>query len=123
MEGRLNESIVGEIRAAIRSKLSNRHVPAKIINCDKIPYTTNGKRLEVSQPSVLGRGDRREALYRSLTLLCLIPAPHPAPQIPVKKLINGIPYEKLNLSSAEDPQYLRYFVDHPELKLPGKAKL
>lgn len=50
MEGRLNESIVGEIRAAIRSKLSNRHVPAKIINCDKIPYTTNGKRLEVSPP-------------------------------------------------------------------------
>lgn len=46
-----------------------------------------------------------------------------APQIPVKKLINGIPYEKLNLSSAEDPQCLRYFVDHPELKLPGKAKL
>lgn len=117
MEGRLNESIVGEIRAAIRSKLSNRHVPAKIINCDKIPYTTNGKRLEVSLPLLDWPKPSPSCLAnQSSPSFCIL-------QIPVKKLINGIPYEKLNLSSAEDPECLRYFVDHPELKLPGKAKL
>lgn len=44
-------------------------------------------------------------------------------QIPVKKLINLVPYDSLNLSSAEDPNCLRFFVNHPELTLPGKAKL
>lgn len=47
-QGDLTPAIVDTIKAAIRSNLSTRHVPAKIIYCPKIPYTTNFKRLEVS---------------------------------------------------------------------------
>lgn len=90
MKAPLAPSVVEKIKLAIRSNLSTRHVPAKVIELAKIPYTTNGKRLEV----------------------------------PAKKLVNGIPYEKLNLSSAEDPECLRVFVRHPELVLEAiKAKL
>lgn len=48
-QGGLTKSIVDEIKLGIRTALSTRHVPAKIIHCAKIPYTTNGKRLEVSR--------------------------------------------------------------------------
>lgn len=87
----LTPDVVERIRSSIRHALSTRHVPAKLVFCPKIPYTTNGKRLE----------------------------------IPVKKLVNGIPIDKLNLSSAEDPECLKFFVGHPELKVEetGKAKL
>lgn len=64
-----------------------------MIYLPKLPYTTNGKRLEV----------------------------------PTKKLVNGAKWESLNLSSAEDPNVLKVFVDHPELRLTPadgvKAKL
>jgi acetoacetyl-CoA synthetase len=43
----LTPEIVERIRAAIRTALSTRHVPARIVFCPKIPYTGNGKRLEV----------------------------------------------------------------------------
>ncbi|BGP29974.1 hypothetical protein JCM10296v2_001726 [Rhodotorula toruloides] len=79
----LGQSVTDKIKLAIRTSLSPRHVPAKIIELVKIPYTTNGKRLEV----------------------------------PAKKLVNGHDYAKLNLSSAEDPECLKVFVDHPELRL------
>lgn len=85
----LATEVVDKVKLAIRNNLSTRHVPAKVVEVAKIPYTTNGKRLEV----------------------------------PAKKLVNGIPFEKLNLSSAEDPECLRVFVDHPELVLESKAKL
>lgn len=89
MKAPLGPNVVDKIKAAIRLNLSTRHVPAKVIELVKIPYTTNGKRLEV----------------------------------PAKKLVNGIAYDKLNLSSAEDPECLRVFVDHPDLILDSKAKL
>ncbi|KAK4053846.1 hypothetical protein OIV83_001502 [Microbotryomycetes sp. JL201] len=89
-QGALTDEMRAVIKSAIVQARSTRHVPAKMIDCQKIPYTTNGKRLE----------------------------------IPVKKLVNGTPYESLNLSSAEDPACLRFFVNHPELQLSGvKAKL
>ncbi|GAA5979120.1 hypothetical protein JCM11641_008433 [Rhodosporidiobolus odoratus] len=45
-------------------------------------------------------------------------------EVPVKKLVNGVRYESLNLSSAEDPECLRVFVNHPELVIaPVKTKL
>ncbi|GAA6029222.1 hypothetical protein JCM8097_003575 [Rhodosporidiobolus ruineniae] len=85
----LSQAVTDKIKGAIRANLSTRHVPAKIVEIPKIPYTTNGKRLEV----------------------------------PTKKLVNGVKYESLNLSSAEDPECLRIFVNHPELVLTVKAKL
>ncbi|GAA6064069.1 hypothetical protein JCM10212_001475 [Sporobolomyces blumeae] len=86
-EDKLSPPVVDAIKAAIRTNLSTRHVPAKIIPLVKLPYTTNGKRLEV----------------------------------PVKKLINGTKWEALNLSSAEDPECLKVFVDHPELRLDANG--
>ncbi|GAA5822908.1 hypothetical protein JCM11251_004419 [Rhodosporidiobolus azoricus] len=85
----LPQAVVDKIKSSIRTALSTRHIPAKIVEISKIPYTTNGKRLEV----------------------------------PAKKLLNGVKYESLNLSSAEDPDCLRVFVNHPELALTVKAKL
>ncbi|GAA5933062.1 uncharacterized protein JCM15063_002283 [Sporobolomyces koalae] len=82
----LSPTVAEAIRSAIRTSLSTRHVPAKIIHLNKLPYTTNGKRLEV----------------------------------PTKKLINGTKWETLNLSSAEDPECLKVFVDHPELTFDNK---
>ncbi|GAA5848329.1 hypothetical protein JCM8547_004479 [Rhodosporidiobolus lusitaniae] len=85
----LTTTVKDKIKASIRANLSTRHVPAVIVELAKIPYTTNGKRLEV----------------------------------PTKKLVNGVKYDSLNLSSAEDPECLRVFVNHPELVLTVKAKL
>lgn len=45
---RLSQELIKEITANIKEKLSVRHIPAKFIHLDRIPYTTNGKRLEVS---------------------------------------------------------------------------
>ncbi|KAL8276789.1 hypothetical protein RQP46_010794 [Phenoliferia psychrophenolica] len=87
---KLTPAIVERIRSGIRAALSQRHVPAKIIAVDRIPYTTNGKRLEVA----------------------------------TKKLVNGIAYEAINLSSAEDPECLKVFINHPELSLsPPRPRL
>ncbi|KAK4705439.1 hypothetical protein P7C70_g769, partial [Phenoliferia sp. Uapishka_3] len=86
---KLTPEVVQRIKSGIRSTLSSRHVPAKIIAVDRIPYTTNGKRLEVA----------------------------------TKKLVNGVKFESINLSSAEDPDVLRVFVNHPELVLIPKPKL
>lgn len=49
MQGSLTDELRTRIRNDIKSALSSRHIPAKMINIHKIPYTTNGKRLEVSE--------------------------------------------------------------------------
>jgi len=36
------------LKRLLRSKLSPRHVPAKIIAVDEVPYTFNGKKAEIS---------------------------------------------------------------------------
>lgn len=108
----LGQSVTDKIKLAIRTSLSPRHVPAKIIELVKIPYTTNGKRLEV----------RLAPFYRERASA----DPPSFWQVPAKKLVNGHDYAKLNLSSAEDPECLKVFVDHPELRLvdvPEKSKL
>ncbi|OLY82061.1 Acetoacetyl-CoA synthetase [Smittium mucronatum] len=42
------ESLSLKIKKAIRTELSPRHVPAKIIRVDSIPYTGNGKKIEIA---------------------------------------------------------------------------
>ncbi|GAA6004627.1 hypothetical protein JCM10207_000960 [Rhodosporidiobolus poonsookiae] len=85
----LAPAVVDKIKLSIRTALSTRHIPGKVVELAKIPYTTNGKRLEV----------------------------------PTKKLVNGVPYANLNLSSAEEPECLKVFVNHPELVILPLAKL
>lgn len=48
-----SEDLVKEIRAKIRAALSARHVPAIILPITDIPYTVNGKKVEVAVKKIL----------------------------------------------------------------------
>jgi acetoacetyl-CoA synthetase len=43
----LSDELVGQLKAAIRSQASPRHVPDEIIAVPGVPHTRTGKRLEV----------------------------------------------------------------------------
>ncbi|GBE80624.1 Malonamoyl-CoA synthetase vrtB [Sparassis crispa] len=47
------ESLVDRIRAAIRKALSPRHVPAYIFEIEDIPYTVNGKKIEIAVKQIV----------------------------------------------------------------------
>lgn len=48
VEGRtLDGNIVAHLKSAIAKRLSTRHVPAVIMECPEIPYTSTMKRVEV----------------------------------------------------------------------------
>ncbi|KAH7100455.1 acetoacetyl-CoA synthetase [Auriculariales sp. MPI-PUGE-AT-0066] len=49
----LESTLDARIRSEIRKARSARHVPAKIIQTDEIPYTLNGKRVEVLLKKIL----------------------------------------------------------------------
>ncbi len=60
----LTDSLKEKIRAAIRSRQTPRHVPAKIIAVDRIPHTINGKKVELAVTRVIHGKDvpNRDAL-------------------------------------------------------------
>jgi acetoacetyl-CoA synthetase len=49
----LTEDLVKKIKATIRQNASPRHVPAKIIEVDDIPYTISGKKVELAVRKVI----------------------------------------------------------------------
>jgi acetoacetyl-CoA synthetase len=49
----LDENLKEQIKKAIRENTSSRHVPAKIIAVKDIPYTLNGKKIEVAIKKVI----------------------------------------------------------------------
>ncbi|KAF8592338.1 acetoacetate-CoA ligase [Ramaria rubella] len=49
----LDEELVNAIRVKVRAKRSARHVPEKIIQVGDIPYTLNGKRVEVPVKKII----------------------------------------------------------------------
>jgi len=49
----LDESLVSRLRSAIRSQLSVRHLPALVLPIKEIPYTVNGKKVEVAIKKIL----------------------------------------------------------------------
>ncbi|MGV3489136.1 MAG: acetoacetate--CoA ligase [Tuberibacillus sp.] len=49
----LNEEMTQKIKQKIRTECSPRHVPDKIYTVDEIPYTINGKKLEVPVKKIL----------------------------------------------------------------------
>ena len=51
--GQWSEDLEKLIRAEIRKRLSPRHVPYKILPISDIPYTINGKKIEVSVKKIL----------------------------------------------------------------------
>ncbi|MCL6610171.1 MAG: acetoacetate--CoA ligase [Peptococcaceae bacterium] len=49
----LTSDLAGKIRALIRENASPRHVPAKIISVKDIPYTINGKKVELAVRNII----------------------------------------------------------------------
>ena len=49
----LTESLVGELKHVIRTELSPRHVPQCIVACPDIPYTINGKKVELAVKKIV----------------------------------------------------------------------
>ncbi len=49
----LNNELIERVKEAIRVNTSPRHVPAKVIAVDDIPYTLNGKKIEVAVKKVI----------------------------------------------------------------------
>lgn len=68
----LSGALVLELKKAIKEKITPRHVPAKVIPIDEIPYTVNGKKVEIAVRKIIHREEvlNREALAnpRSLDL-------------------------------------------------------
>jgi acetoacetyl-CoA synthetase len=60
----LNDELVKRIKQRIKEGASPRHVPAKIVQLDEIPYTRSGKKVEVAVSKVLRKEpvENREAL-------------------------------------------------------------
>ena len=50
---KLSEELLQRVKLQIRSELSARHVPHLIYETQDIPYTTNGKKVEVAVKKVL----------------------------------------------------------------------
>jgi acetoacetyl-CoA synthetase len=67
---KLAESLLESIRVAIRKSLSPRHVPAHILQVKDVPYTINGKKMELlvrdivsgKSPKVVGTAANPECL-------------------------------------------------------------
>jgi acetoacetyl-CoA synthetase len=52
-KARLDEALIQKIRSVIRNNASPRHVPAKIIQVADIPYTANGKKVELAVRNII----------------------------------------------------------------------
>jgi acetoacetyl-CoA synthetase len=50
---RFNDALVQKLRTVIRNNASPRHVPAKIMPVADIPYTVNGKKVELAVRNVI----------------------------------------------------------------------
>jgi acetoacetyl-CoA synthetase len=48
-----NEALIQKVRNAIRNNASPRHIPAKIIPVADIPYTVNGKKVELAVRNII----------------------------------------------------------------------
>lgn len=60
----LDETLIGKIKSSIRSNCSPRHVPAIIKQVSDVPYTLNGKKVEVAVKKIIHGEDvlNRDAL-------------------------------------------------------------
>ena len=60
----LNDEIINQVKSQIRLNCSPRHVPAKVIETKGIPYTINGKKVEIAVKKIIQGEDvtNRDAL-------------------------------------------------------------
>jgi acetoacetyl-CoA synthetase len=61
-EATLNDELSDRIRSTLRSRLSPRHVPDRIVDVPGIPYNLTGKKLEVPVKRLLQGADRASVL-------------------------------------------------------------
>jgi len=63
-EYKLDDILIAKIKNTIKSNCSPRHVPAKILETPDIPYTINGKKVEIAVKKIIGGKDvsNRDAL-------------------------------------------------------------
>ena len=61
---RLNDEIIDQVKSQIRLNCSPRHVPDKVIETNGIPYTINGKKVEIAVKKIIHGEDvtNRDAL-------------------------------------------------------------
>ena len=52
-DSQLNDDFIQEIKNQIKINCSPRHIPSKVIKVDGIPYTINGKKVEISVKNVI----------------------------------------------------------------------
>jgi acetoacetyl-CoA synthetase len=57
----LDEALKDQIRRALRTEISPRHVPDQIYAIDAVPYTLSGKKMEVPVRRILLGSDPKEA--------------------------------------------------------------
>ena len=53
VKGELSQDLIKRLVSTIRTRLSARHVPALILPISDIPYTVNGKKVEVAIKRIL----------------------------------------------------------------------
>ncbi len=54
---RLDDELMDKIKRNIREKTTPRHVPAKILAVNDIPYTINGKKVELAVKKIIHNQD------------------------------------------------------------------
>ena len=52
-DNKLTEKIIDSIKSDLRSNCSPRHIPYKILEIQEIPYTINGKKVEIAVKNIL----------------------------------------------------------------------
>ena len=67
---KLDEKLITKIKNAIKSNCSPRHVPSKILETPDIPYTINGKKIEIAVKRIIGGKSvgNRDALANPVSL-------------------------------------------------------
>jgi acetoacetyl-CoA synthetase len=63
----LDDALVAKLKSTIRTSLSPRHIPAVIMETPTIPYTLNGKKVEVTVKRILSSGDKGSSVEANLT--------------------------------------------------------
>ncbi|KAJ7141328.1 acetoacetate-CoA ligase [Mycena epipterygia] len=56
---KFDDALIARIKTAIRTGLSPRHVPAYVFAVDDIPYTVNGKRIEIAVKEIVSGSDMK----------------------------------------------------------------
>jgi acetoacetyl-CoA synthetase len=102
---KVDDKLKRRIRDSIIANLSRRHVPAIILECPEIPYTTTMKRVEVAVKKIIN-----VCFSASLTF---------TDRLLAEREHQGSSLEKVNQSALLNPESLKWFVQKPELQFDG----